>query len=255
MLGKLIKYDLKYIYKQLAIFYCIIIFCAIIARLTNFNSDIFIVKFIHEFTQGCAFGFAFGCFINASMRMWARLRLNFYGNESYLTHTLPLSRGTLWTAKFLSSIIVTLLSIIVCIAAFLIMFFSEDFIRGWDLTNPDMLKFYGLFILAAFCQITYIIQSGLTGIILGHLHNYNRAVHSVIYGLAVYFAGGVLLIAGAFLWAQFDPEMYKMIFQGSMPGPDNFNQLLSGIAVGYIVLITITYFVNRKLLARGVDVD
>ena len=136
MLGKLIKYDLQFIYKQLVIFYCIIFASAIIARLTNFDSNIFLIKFIHEFAQGCTFGFAFGTFINVSMRTWVRLRQNLYGSESYLTHTLSVSRHTLWTAKFLSSFIVIFISILVCITAFLIMFFSKDFIQQWDLTNP-----------------------------------------------------------------------------------------------------------------------
>ena len=35
------------------------------------------------------------------MRMWVRFRSNFYGDESYLTHTLPIKREVLYTSKIL----------------------------------------------------------------------------------------------------------------------------------------------------------
>lgn len=254
MLGKLIKYDLQYIYKQLIIFYGIVLFSAIVARLTSFESNIFLITFIHEFAQGCTFGFAFGTFINATMRTWARLRQSFYGNEAYLTHTLPISRHTLWAAKFLSSIIVVLISVATCVIAFLIMFFSKDFIQEWDLENPGMIKFYLLFIIAMLCQIIYIMQAGFTGIMLGHRHNNNRIILSVVYGIVVYYIGGMVIIAAALIWSQIDPEMHKVIFGGSMQ-LDTFNKMLIGFTTVYIILIAATYFINCKLLSRGVNVD
>lgn len=255
MLGKLIKYDLKYVYKQLLIFYAIIFACAIVARLTDANSHVFIIKFIHEFAQGCVFGFGFGSIINASMRIWARLRLNFYGAEAYLTHTLPVSRHLLWASKFLSSLIIAATSLIVCLLAILIMFSSEDFITEWGLDDPATLKLFLIFGLTILCQVIYIIQSGLTGIVLGHRHNYSRLVYSVVYGIALYLVSSFVIMALAFLWAQFDPAVHALIFDGAVQTPTVINRLLLGIIAAYVVLIATTYIINDRLLARGVNVD
>ena len=43
--------------------------------------------------------------INNLMRTWVRFRHNLYGDESYLTHTLPVERKTIYLSKFITSII------------------------------------------------------------------------------------------------------------------------------------------------------
>ena len=47
--------------------------------------------------------------LNNLMRLWARFKNNFYGDESYLTHTLPINKKTLYLSKtFLTSSFVVL---------------------------------------------------------------------------------------------------------------------------------------------------
>lgn len=255
MLGKLIKYDLKYIYKQLFVFYLIVLSCAIVARLTNFETNSFIIIFIHEFAQGCAYGFSFGMFVNATMRTWARFHQNFYKDESYLTHTLPIPRPTLWSAKFLSSLIVVLISGLTLIAALLIMTPFNELIHGWSLNNPDALRFYLTMFVATFFQIAYIVQCGFTGILIGHRNNNNRAVHSVIWGLVTYFAGIIILAALVLLWSLFDGYIHDLIFSGTVGEINQFNKLIIGFGIIYCGLDIATYFINAKLLSRGVNVD
>lgn len=256
MLSKLIKYDLKFIYKELAIFYIITLFFAIVAHLTDREAGSPIIDTIHLFAQGACFGFCFGTFINATLRTWTRLRNNFYGDESYLTHTLPIARHTLWTSKFLTSLIVATITVLVSIIAFLIMFFSESFIREWGLSDPVMLKFYLCFILAVICQIIFILQCGYTGIILGFKHNNSHTLHSVIYGLAIYFLGGFgTIILSFLLWSTFDSTIADALFRGVISDANSFLKLLLGIATIYLVLIVATYFINNRLLAHGVNVD
>ncbi len=255
MLGKLIKYDLKYIYKQLFIFYLIVLFTAVLARVTDFETNSFVVIFIHEFAQGCAYGFSFGMFINASMRTWARFHQNFYKDESYLTHTLPISRFTLWSAKFLTSLIVVLVSGLTFLIAFLIMTPFNDLIHDWNLNDPSALRFYITMLIAAFFQITYIVQCGFTGILIGHRSNNNRALHTVIWGLITYCAGIIILAALVLLWSLCDNYIHDFIFNGTLGEITQFNKLIVGFGIIYCGLNIATYFINAKLLARGVDVD
>lgn len=262
MLGHLIKYDLKFIYKQLIVFYIIVLFCAILARLTNFETSSFWLKFIHEFAQGAAFGFSFGALVNGSIRTWVRFRMNLYGDESYLTHTLPLPRATLWASKFLTSLLVVLFSVLIIIFAILIMFFpfGVDFI--WQ-------AFIALLI-GIILQIIFILQSGFVGILIGHRANNRRTLLSILSGFGIYILGGLIIVGSCFIWSNFNHSVDMLLhgrsYENSVTVVDgeitsvttnqaNLVELLYGIDLLYLILIIATYFINRQLLARGVDVD
>ena len=46
---------------------------------------------------------AFNIIINNVLRFWVRFRQTMYGDESYLTHTLPVEKNTLYASKMLSA--------------------------------------------------------------------------------------------------------------------------------------------------------
>lgn len=251
----LIKYDLKFIYKQLAIFYIIIFVLAITARLTNFDNSPFIIRFIHEFAQGAAFGFSIGMIINGGLRDWAKFKYSMYGDESYLSHTLPIKRSTLWNAKFLTSIIVIALSILTFIACIFIMFLSSENLALLDSFGDNVWITICIFIATIFCQFTFIMQAGLTGIILGHRHNNNRMVYSVIYGIILYLVVGLSIIGFCLLFSLFVPSLRAMIVDGTFSSLQDANLLLSIINIMYIIAIITSYFINRNALQHGVNVD
>lgn len=259
MLGHLIKYDLKYIYKQLIIFYIIAIGCAVVARLTNFDNPPFLITFLHEFTQGAALGFSFGLLINCTMRTWARFRNNTYGDESYLSHTLPISHSKLWTSKFLSSIIVILISFVAILAAFLISPLSNDLFNNWaaysGFSNSELWILIFSLVGCVMFQTIFLVQSGLMGTILGYRHNTGRIATAVLYGLLIYLIGGSLILLAVFLYGQFSPTMFDAAFKGWFETPATLCDLLNLISILYTLLIAATYFINRKLLSRGVNVD
>lgn len=273
MLKSLIKYDLKYIYKQLIIFYIIIFCCAIIARLTNFETTSFWWKFLHEFAQGAAFGFSFGALVNGSIRTWVRFRQSLYGDESYLTHTLPVSKSTLWASKFLTSIIIVATTLLSFILALAIMFWSDDFYRHIGVTDiAAFWKIAIILILAIFLQVVFILQVGFTGILLGHRANNRRHLLSVLSGFGIYLLGGMIIIACTFIWGHFNHSVdlllrgktneYGEIYfdeQGTPHSDVTFqadpSELLSGISLFYVILIGATFVANDKLLKSGVNVD
>lgn len=256
MLKNLIKYDLKFIYKQLIIFYLIVLFLAIIARLTDISDTSFIIRFIHRFTEGAVFGFSVGMFINASLRLWAKYKLSMYGDESYLTHTLPITKRTLWTAKFLSSIIVVVTSLLLFIVCILIMYLSADTINTISAHASEIWPILITFVIAALGQFCFIMQCGLLGITIGQRFNSYRTVFSVIFGLGIYLLCGGALVGGAFLWSHISPEVNDMLIYGHIfENISTVPKMISAIAGGYAVFITGSYFINYYLLQRGVNVD
>lgn len=270
----LIKYDLRFIHKQLIVFYIIILSCAIIARITNFDTTSFWLKFIHGFAQGAAFGFSFGTLVNGSIRTWARFRSSLYGDESYLTHTLPLAKHTIWTSKFLVNLIVSACSMLTIIAAIFIMFFPFSVeLRSFGLQPGNEAIFWQTiiaFVIAVFLQVIYIIQSGFTGVLIGHRASDRRTLLSIFAGFGTYILGGVTIILLCFGWSQFNPSV-KMLLQGHSyentvtiaenqtvevaTEQANVAELLYGISFFYIILISTTYLLDRQLLQKGVNVD
>lgn len=258
MLGKLLKYDLRYIYKQLLIFYGIVVVLAVVGRLADGISDNFLVIFIHEFCQGATLGFSVGLLINATMRSWERFKKNLYGDESYLTHTLPIRRSTIWTAKFLASIITAAISIVVITIALLILFGSPEYFDAIAVQNHgDITSTFIMFTslgLTIMLQVIYIIQSGFMGIILGHRVQSRRNFWLVLIGFLVYITGGIFLMLGILIWSTFDPQFSALLNSATQTMPEII-KLLSGINMLYIIIVTGTYFINRKLLDLGVNVD
>lgn len=169
----LIKYNCRFIYKQLIVFYFIIFGLTIIYCLTNFETSNFWIRFLHEFAQGATFGFALGMLINASLRMWAKYRYGVYGDESYLIHTLPLKRTTIWAANFLTSLVVLLISGVVFLICSIIVLPTSEYTLMLSDQNINFWTLFAVLCSSIFCQVTFIMQAGLTGINLGHLHNNN----------------------------------------------------------------------------------
>lgn len=249
----LIKYDLKFIYKQLIVFYIIVLVLAVVARCTDFETPVFLVRFIHEFAQGATFGFSLGMIINASLRTWARFRQTLYGDESYLTHTLPINRTTLITAKFLTGIIIVAISILLFIICMLILFLSPE---NLALLRDDAWLTIIFFAISVFCQFVFMMEIGLTSILLGYHRNPNSPVaFAVAYGIAIYLISGALMMALGILWGLVDPMVYDMLFDDAMMDIVTVHKMLSFIGILYIIFTTALYFIDRKLLQKGVNVD
>lgn len=251
----LIKYNLRFIYKQLIVFYIIIFSLAIIAKLTNLESPSFWIRFLHEFAQGTTFGFSFGMLINASMRMWAKYRYSIYGDESYLIHTLPLKRSTVWLAEFLTSLVILLLSGLVFLICALGILPLSDFAAVWGDRDINFYVVLIILCVSIFLQVLFIMQAGLTGVTLGHLHNNNPVAHSVLCGIIVYLLGGFIMVGAAFLLSFFDTNLHDILFWGTFQNASDLCKLFYIIDTLYLIFIITTYFINRHLLNRGVNVD
>ena len=91
MLKKLLKYDLKDVYKILIIFYALSLFFDVLTRMFLNIDNSFILQVIGKICSGTTIAMIFNILINNLMRLWVRFKNNFYGDESYLTHTLPVS--------------------------------------------------------------------------------------------------------------------------------------------------------------------
>ncbi len=262
MLAKLIKYDLKYVYKVLGIYYLIMILGVIIFLITDLNQTNGIIEFIHHFAGGASFGLSIGLFFNAITRSWARFQKNFYGDESYLTHTLPVTKQQLLLSKTISSLIVLILSLILLIFCTIATQIGFDTFgelnsmlesQGHSLFNIGML----LFITLALQQF-FVIECGFSGILIGHRKNDRRGMWSWIAGGGIYVVANLLIVAVTLIWSLFDSNVHNLIFSDSSADLHNIismQKIIVGIDIAYFIIIVGLYFLSQKTLERGVDVE
>ncbi len=259
MLHKLLKYDLRAIYRQLVVFYIIAFSCAIIGRIFNNYDNNLLFKIIHEFFSGAALGLCFGIVINNATRIWEYTKRDFYGDQSYLTHTLPIPRSTLYLAKFLTILITTITSLIVIIIIVFINYASpetfeliREFIQNVG-SKAEFIKFAILLLSVIFLEIVFITQAGVTGIVLGHKANNRKNIMSFVYGFAIFILANIIIVALASIWGIFDPEIHSAM-RGSISN-SIMTKLLCGAVLIYLIHIATEFYIGCRSFQKSIDVE
>ena len=190
MLNKLLKYDLKYMIKNMIVFYILAIFFAILTRILFSLEQSAIVHLIGQISLGCMVSMIFNVLINTMMRSWVRFRDSLYKDESYLTHTLPVTKNNIYNSKLLLTLIFFFIGFIVILISLFITFYSNEnwlvitnYIKNITIgLNMSTIFFVTMFIIVVFLEVFNAIQCGYYGIILGHKKNNGKVGFSVLFG-------------------------------------------------------------------------
>lgn len=263
MLGKLIRYDFKSNFKFLMIFYILSLFFAVLTRIFLNIEDSFILNIIGQICSGATIAMMFNILINNLMRTWVRFRHNLYGDESYLTHTLPVERKTIYSSKFITSIILVFISMLVISLTIFIAYYSKENLKFLkdillpvvEMIDSTMFIFVLMFVFILFLEIFNLLQIGFTGIILGHKMNNNKVLYSVIYGFVSYSVIQVIVFVVLFVVALFNKDMLNLFFTNEIINMEMVKFIIILAIFIYSVSIIGVYFVNQKLLSKGVNVD
>ncbi len=262
MLLKVLKYDLKFTYKNLIIFYSLSLFFALLGRICGLFDNSGIMLILSKINNGIAVSMLVSVLINNLMRVWARLVLNFYKDESYLTHTLPVKKSTLYLSKVLCGLITMLTSTIVIAASLLICYYSKENIEllknslnivanlyKSSITNLLLQVFTLLFL-----EFTFILLTGYIGIILGHKSNNNKMLKSCLYGFLTYMALSIIILLVVYVSGLFNSDIMN-IFTSTTFTLTTFKSILLIVMITYTVLIIIEYIVGLKTVESGVNID
>lgn len=263
MLRKLLKYDLESIFKLLVVFYSLAIFFSVLTRVFLNIENSFILNIVGKICSGITIAMIVNILINNVMRLWVRFKNNFYGDESYLTHTLPVEKKTLYLSKFLASIITLFISMLVIGVALFIAYYGEEnieFIKNMLLPianayGSTIIKLLLAFLFIFFLQFANTLQVGYTGIILGHRQNSMKTGLSVILGFASYIITQVIAVAMLFMIALFNKDFMNLFITNTIISVDIVKIIIYYAIIIYTVLLICGYFVNLKLFKKGVNVD
>jgi hypothetical protein len=264
MLNKLLKYDLKYMIKNMSVFYILSLFFAIITRILFEIEQSAIITLIGQISLGCMISMIINVLINTMMRSWVRFRDSLYKDESYLTHTLPVTKNELYNSKFLQTLIFFFIGFIVIVISLFIAFYSKE---NWlAITNYIKTITTGLnmrtsfFIIMAiiliFLEVFNAIQCGFLGIILGHRKNNGKLGYSVFFGFIIYLFAQLLVLGLVFIYGIFDSSVMELFKTATINiNVEAFKSLAIVSSLLYIVIIFVMSLICKKVLNKGVNVE
>jgi len=263
MLSKLLKYDLKYMIKNMGVFYILTIFFAITTRILFSLEQTIIVNIIGQISVGCMFAMLVNILINTIMRSWIRFRDSNYKDEAYLTHTLPVTKNDIYNSKLLQTLIFFIVGFSVILLGLFIAYYTKD--RWLELKylistittglefNTTM--FVTSFVIIIFLEVFNAIQCGFLGIILGYKKNNSKIGFSVLFGFISYLLSQSIVLLLVFIVGLFNSSIMNLFTSNILLDTNSFKLLIVLSIVLYLLIIILMSIVCKKEFNKGINIE
>lgn len=264
MLKKLLKYDLKWIYKLVNIYYCLSFFFAVLTFFLSKIENSVLFSVLASISNGCTIAMVANCIINSIIRAWVRFKNNLYKDEAYLTHTLPVSLNMIYLSKVLAAIVSIFTSAFVSAVCVVIAFWNNtaaiDYLKEMaeSLSTSLNISFASMLIclfFELFLQLVFIMLVGYLGIILGHKLNRNKTLFSVIIAFALYLVFNMVSVCTVLIAGLLNDDIMNLIKTSAAIDVSTLKFLLLMAMLIYLVYNLFCYALGSKLLRKGVNVD
>ena len=263
MLTKLLKYDLKYMIKNMSVFYILSIFFALLTRILSLFETTTILVIVKNITIGTLIAMIANTLINTMIRSWIRFRDVIYKDESYLTHTLPVTKNDIYNSKFIQTLIFYIIGFLVIVISLFIAFYSKDnwrilknVILGFTTNlNISTFLFVSGMLFIIFLEFFNAIQCGFLGIILGYRKNNGKIGFSILFGFIIYLVAQLLVLGVTALEGVFDSNIMDLFSNNIMLNGKSFITLYGGATILYVIIIFAMSFICKKILNKGVNVE
>ena len=263
MLNKLLKYDLKYMIKNMCVFYILALFFALTTRLLSLPEQSVMISIIGKISSGCMIAMVANIIINVMMRSWVRFRDSIYKDEAYLTHTLPVTKNNIYDSKFLQALIFFIISFVIVIICIFISYYSKEWwslIKNYISTittglNMNTTLFVVSTLSIIFLEIFNAIQCGFLGIILGYRMNNMKVGYSVIFGFITYLIAQSIVLLSAFIVGLFNKSVMDL-FKNTILMDTKALKILIIVAITvYLIIIVLMKLLCKKELNKGVNIE
>ena len=263
MLTKLLKYDLKYMIKNMSVFYILAVFFSITTRILFSINQTVIINIISQISVGCMFAMLANILINTMMRSWIRFRDSIYKDESYLTHTLPVTKNNIYDSKFIQTLIFFILGFLVIVMCLFITYYTKDrwlLLKSYidNITiglNINTSLFVISMLSVIFLEIFNAIQCGFLGIILGYQKNNNKVGFSVTFGFISYLLSQSLVLLSVFIVGLFNSNIMDLFKSNIILTANSFKLLVVLAIILYFLMIGIISIICKKEFNKGINIE
>jgi len=261
MVKKLLKNDLRKMSKVLIYIYIIAIVLSGITRLINIGKNIQFISIIGYVFSGLTYSALCSILVNTFVQILLTFWHDFYKDESYLTHTLPVKKSHLFLSKYLSSLIMILFSVIVCFVSLFIMLFTPTFANNIiqyltlvvsNFSMPVWL-FVTLFVLLIFAQICFMISIAFTAIVKANTYNTKRIIKGFLW-FAIFYFGSTILTLLLFVVGFAISGNLSNLFATQLSQGVFLTIIIIGLIL-YVIYSVLYYFICYRLFKKGVNVD
>ena len=263
MLGKLLKYDLKYVYKNVVVLYILAIVFSSLSRVTKSVENSALFSVITIFLVVSAIFMAVVSLIFCLRGLWFRFLKNCYQDESYLTHTLPVKKKTIYNAKAITAVITMLTTMVVILVSLFICFYSKANLENVKealevaatVSDTTVVSLLAIMFLVFVTEMIFVVFLGFVAIILGHRFNQNKTMKSVVIGIALYFITQIVSVALVFIIGAVNPDVMNFIKTEEIL-PTSIIKKIMYAGTGLYIFYTVFYYLLGKIyFKKGVNVD
>lgn len=261
MLGKLLKRDLHRNMRWLWILFVAVLGMAVLTRgCKALGEHVMFFQILGIFFDSLFYTGVVNIILHPFLQNFMNFTKSFYGDESYLTHTLPVTKNQLLTSKCLTALIEVTLGIATAVVSLLIMFWTPDlfdFLQGLILmlvgANLSAVLVLGLFVGLILVEFLMFLAMIFFAIVLAYRAKEKRVLKTFLYTCIMAFVA--ITILAIFMVAVLaingvDLSSTTLVLSGSAL----ISLLVTGICV-YAGLTVVIYFLTRKFFNKGVNVD
>jgi hypothetical protein len=261
MIKNLMKYDIKKMLRIVIYIDACAILLAALTRLVGIWDNIQLIYIIKQFFQGFTYSAIASVLINTFIHILAVFITNFYKDESYLTHTLPVTKSQLLISKYLSALISVVSSVAVCFVSLFIMLYSKGFIEALKAfikaTVADFNVSVGLFVFILvyliFAQLCSIISMTFSAVIKANRYNAKRIIKGLLWFFAYYLIASLAFLVVAAIVFLIRGSIGDMFAEQMSQA--SFLCLLTVGCIMYTLSAVFFYFFSEGMFKKGVNVD
>lgn len=224
MLGKVLKYDLKALCRYLIPLYAVLFGLGIMIRLLGFFDNVSIIAIICGLMIVALVVLSCLSFVLNGIFSVKYYLENLFKDEGYLTHTLPVKKGTLLFSKVLASLVTFSMTALVLIISLIVAFYQKglfvEVVKVVNLSIYGMTVYEFLLFMIVYGVIGYIVTILMVyaAIAIGYSRSSNKLVSSVVWGLIFYFVMeflylgllGIIMIINPTFISNLDNSVFMM---------------------------------------------
>ncbi|WP_028829538.1 hypothetical protein [Proteocatella sphenisci] len=264
MLGKLLKYEMKGTGRTLLPFYGLMITLAAITRLFN-GINIYEFSKLGQIAMGIV-AFSYGLTATSVMMLTAflvvqRFYKTVYGDEGYLTHTLPVKSRDIIISKTISSFVWVALSALIAGISVIIIayqagmwndilyalnYWTEGIVFGKIIITGVNLMLLSIFSIISMTLMVYMSIS------IGQLFK-RKLIGSLGAFIGVSFI--VNTVTGIIGNSRIAEKFINISGQNSAQAISDFNVLVWILIAFYIIKIVIYYFVTEHMMTKKLNLE
>ena len=261
MLNKLLKKDLSRNMRWLWILFVATIGLALVDRgCKELGANIAFFKILSIFLDSVYYALAVNVILQPFLRNFLNFTKSLYGDESYLTHTLPVTKNQIINAKFLTALIEIVCGFVCLVVSLLIMFVTPALFDGLQGlvtlifgANVSAVVILLLFVLLVTVEFLMFISIIFFSIVIAYRAREKRILKTFLWTVALAFlAITILVVIMVIVLVCHGVDLTSNTL--ALSGSALLSIIITGITV-YVAITVVFYFLTKRAFRQGVNVD